>query len=265
MNTKNLLFEIGLSKGEVDVYLICLKDFYKASEVAKIVNQKRTNVYAILESLIKKGLIIEVTDIKVKRFRSVSISRLYDYVEKMKINAVNNSKKLDNILEFINQDFKIKRHANTEFYNGFEEVYKLILDQVKDAGTKEVKEITKFERYAIVGDIIDKANNISEKAFKRLNNKYIREKVIVPDNDQSRGIIEFQSSKHKYYKSWHDFRMVDFQKYAIDSQITITQYDIVIISITESETWAIRFLDKSIVKTFNALFDALWINAKIYK
>ena len=86
----------------------------------------------------------------------------------------------------------------------------------------------------------------------------------VPNNEKSKDIIEFQSSKHKYYKNWHDFRLVDFQKYNIESQIIITENDITIISVTESETWAVRFLDKPIIQTFNALFDALWINAKVY-
>lgn len=265
MNISDLLKQIGLNQKEVDIFMICSKGFLRASEIAGIVKLKRTNIYTILDSLIKKGLIVELKSGKVKKFRAVSISRLYDYVERQKLKLDNDTKRLDIVLDNINKQFSIKRHADVEFFNGMEEVSKFVLEKPKSPGRELVKKITKFERYAMVGDIIDKANSRCENIYQRLKSKYVSEMTIVPDNEKSRDIITYQTSKYPSYQKFHDFRFVDFKSIPFDSQIIITGYDVSIVSITEAETWAVKFMDKSMFNSFKAIFSALWSQGKPLK
>lgn len=238
--------------------------FPTASEIASSVKLKRTNIYSILDSLIKKGLIVELKSGKVKQFRAVSVSRLYDYVEKQKLKLENGTRKLDGILDQIKEQVNISRHANVEFYNGFEEVSKFYIEQSKLAGKIDFRKITKFERYALFGNVIDQSNDICEKNLAKLGNKYIPEKTIVPDTRSSRNIISYQTSKHPDYLKFHDFKLVDFQNIPVDSQVIISPNDVVFKSVTEEESWAVRFFDKSMINTFSAVFEALWNKGKIY-
>ncbi|MBU0975460.1 MAG: helix-turn-helix domain-containing protein [Patescibacteria group bacterium] len=262
MDLTELLKQVGLRKAEIDVYKQCTDYFPRASEIATNTGLKRTNIYAILNSLIEKDLVVEVKQGKVKRFHAVSLSRLYDYVERQKMDLEKNSQSLDRALEIISKQFAITRHANVEFYNGLEEVKKLILETDSKRGTTEVKHITRFERYAVVGNIIDRVNTLTENTFRKLGKNFVKEKTIVPDIQKSKDIIAFQSSKHPHYQKWRDFRFVDFDNFQIESQILLLDNNAYLISITESETWALKFTDRSIFNTFDAIFEALWITGK---
>ncbi|MDD3647799.1 MAG: helix-turn-helix domain-containing protein [Candidatus Dojkabacteria bacterium] len=262
MDLTKLLKQIGLRKTEIDVYKQCTDYFPRASEIANNTGLKRTNVYAILNSLIEKDLVVEVMQGKVKRFHAVSLSRLYDYVERQKMDLERNSQDLDRALETISKQFAITRHANVEFFNGLEEVKKLIQKTDSKRGQTEVKHITKFERYAVVGNIIDKVNASTENTYRKLGKNFVKEKTIVPDTTKSKSIIAFQTSKHPHYQKWRDFRFVDFKSFQIESQILLLENNVYLISITESETWALKFSDKSIFSTFDAIFQALWASGK---
>ena len=265
MNLRYFLHEAGLRSQEINVFLACTEGFPRVSEIIKNVKLTRTNVYAILSSLVKKGLVVELTQGKVKEFRAVSVSRLYDYIEQQKMTLQNGSKKLDDVLDQINQQFAIGRHANVEFFNGIKEVSKFYLDMIKDAGQKEFKEITNFMRYAAVGKLIDQTNDMIEKQYSKLKTNYIPGKIIVPDNDNSRSIIAYQASKHSFYNKYNEHRLVDFNKVSLGSHLVLTGNSASLLSVTDRETWAVRFFDNSITSTFEAVFSALWAQGKPYK
>jgi sugar-specific transcriptional regulator TrmB len=264
MKIKPILKQISLSDSEISVFEACTNNFLRASEIAQIVKFKRTNIYAILESLLEKELIVEVPGTKVKKFTAVAPSRIYDYIEKQKLELESDSKKLDLALETLKAKTSIKTRANVEFFNGTEEVKKFYLRVNSNPGAENVRMISKFLRYSIFGDAIEKINAQKEKNYKQLGKKFVKRQSIVPDNEESKNIINYQSSRHKDYLETSDFRLVDFNHIPIDNHLYITKKEIAIFSVTEAETWAARFMDRSMINTFNGIFEALWAQGVKY-
>lgn len=264
MEIKDILKQIGLREEEIKVFEKCAKGFFRASEIAESVKLKRTHVYAILDSLIEKELIVEVTSGKVKQFHSVSISRIYDYIEKQKLELEDEKKELDEALSELKEKYSIKRRANVEFYNGVEEVKKFYLKVNDNRGNEEVKIISKFFRYAMVGDAIDKLNELKNKRYEELGDNIVKAKSIVPNTQKSKDIIRYQLSKHDCYLKTNDYKLVDFHDIPIDNTIVIRPNDVSIFAMTETETWAMRFFEESVRNTFNGIFEALWTQGELF-
>jgi sugar-specific transcriptional regulator TrmB len=265
MEIQQVLKQIGLREEEVKVYTKCSQGFFRASEIADSVNLKRTNTYAILDSLIEKGLVNVLSSGKVKKFRAVSISRLYDYIEKKKLELESDKKELDSALKELKSSYSVKRRANVEFYNGIEEVKKFYLDLTSTIGEEKLNCITNFLRYAMVGDVIDEVNQLKKQKFEELSNKYIQPKYIVPNTEQSRDIIRHQKGKIPNYLDLTNFKAVDYKDFITNNHIIIKPGEVTMLTITQTETWAMRFFDKSVIETYNGIFTALWNQGKNLK
>lgn len=94
MDLKETLIELGLSEGQVRVYLVLLK--YGESKVNKIKQETkmhRTTIYDFLDALVKKGLASYVVKNNVKFYRAAHPGKLRDIIKekeeklKMSMNA----------------------------------------------------------------------------------------------------------------------------------------------------------------------------------
>lgn len=84
MDTK-LLEELGLSKGEIKVYLTLLK--LGETTTGKIIEEAQISggkIYLILDKLIKKGLASFSIKEKTKYFSAASPNRILDYLHEKK-------------------------------------------------------------------------------------------------------------------------------------------------------------------------------------
>jgi sugar-specific transcriptional regulator TrmB len=80
-----LLQQIGLTEKESKAYLITLKiGTNPVSTIAKHVQYNRTNMYSILENLVKKGLIIQFEKNNIRYFTAVEPRYLLNYIEDKK-------------------------------------------------------------------------------------------------------------------------------------------------------------------------------------
>jgi len=249
-NLTAILKELGLSTNEIKVSKACMDDFYVASDIASKVKLNRTNTYAIIDGLVKKKVLYLSLQTKVNKYRTVSISRLYDLLENKKKQLLKNSETINKTLESVKGLYNLKRSPEVRFYNGFEDASKFYLSIDY---SKETKIITKFLRYANVGELID--------------NKYINEGskpilMIVPDNEESRKIIKFQTERDEKYQKKRDFRFVDFKNIPVETEVVIQKGMVSLFCFNETETWAIEFSNLSIINTFDALFTSLWSTAK---
>src|SRR3989344_665551 len=78
---EKLLEEIGLTKGEITVYLTLLK--IGETTTGKIIEEAQISsgkIYEILDKLIKKGLASYIIKDKTKYFNSASPNRILDYI-----------------------------------------------------------------------------------------------------------------------------------------------------------------------------------------
>ena len=88
MHDKDLqqnLMKLGLTEYESKAYIFMLyKQFFVATDLAKVSKIPRTRIYEILDNLCNKGLCVEIFG-KVKKFKAVSpekaLQRLLEYIE----------------------------------------------------------------------------------------------------------------------------------------------------------------------------------------
>ncbi|MDO8517647.1 MAG: helix-turn-helix domain-containing protein [Nanoarchaeota archaeon] len=79
---EEILLKIGLTKNEIKVYLMLLKNEpLLAGRIAKLTYLNRSHIYDILKSLIEKGLVSFIIKANRKYFKSASPERLSAYIE----------------------------------------------------------------------------------------------------------------------------------------------------------------------------------------
>lgn len=80
---EKLLEEIGLTRGEIDIYLALLKvGETTTGKLIEEANISGSKVYVILDKLIKKGLVGYIIKEKTKHFSAANPDSILDYVEK---------------------------------------------------------------------------------------------------------------------------------------------------------------------------------------
>ncbi|MBI4139507.1 hypothetical protein HY483_00935 [Candidatus Woesearchaeota archaeon] len=118
---EQLLEEIGLTKGEIKVYLTLLK--LGETTTGKIVEQAQISsgkIYEILEKLIKKGLASFIIKEKTKYFSAASPNRILDFLsekeKKIKIQEEQLQKELPALLTISKE---AKKKYETKLFIGF--------------------------------------------------------------------------------------------------------------------------------------------------
>lgn len=96
---KKFLEDIGLSEKEAEVYTKLLTmESSSVIDLAKITKINRTTIYPVLESLIKKGLVDEVTIDKKVKYQAEPPERLESYIQNEKTKLEEQSKLLNDVI-----------------------------------------------------------------------------------------------------------------------------------------------------------------------
>jgi len=106
LEVEESLEEIGLTRSEIKVYLALLE--LGPSTTGPIIDESQTansKVYAILEKLIRKGLVTHFVQKKLKYYKASKPAHLLHYLEDQKQKIVEQEKKVENILPHLNQLF----------------------------------------------------------------------------------------------------------------------------------------------------------------
>src|SRR3989338_6176512 len=96
---ENELQDFGLTEGEAKVYAFLLKT--DSSTVGPIVKNSKvaySNIYEILERLIKKGLVSYIIKEKTRHYKALQPSRLKDYLSEKKADITKKEEKLASFL-----------------------------------------------------------------------------------------------------------------------------------------------------------------------
>lgn len=82
MNIQNSLKKLGLGEKESLIYAYCIeKEFATITDISRSINIARTSLYSPINSLIKKGLLKEITKKKRRFLKAVSIEILENDLE----------------------------------------------------------------------------------------------------------------------------------------------------------------------------------------
>jgi sugar-specific transcriptional regulator TrmB len=243
MNT-NVLSEIGLTKIEIDVYLVLVKfGELGASDIATKINISRTYVYDALEHLLQKGLISYIIKNNRKKFNALDFNKLYDYLDEKK-RIIDTQKNEMNLL--ISELSKIKTISDNlpkiEILQGSEGL-KTILNDIVRTG----KDLVGWGATSKIEDHLPEY--VLKKYLKERDKRKIELRQIT-----SRGDAVLKSK-------YTEFRHIS-KEYS--SPITFSKYgDKIIIFFWLAIPMVVRIKDEGLAKSFQDHFEFLWRSAKL--
>lgn len=126
MDEKQILEELGLSKGEAKVYLALLKlGPSNVSKITKITEQHRTTIYDFLEHLLKKGLVSYVIKNKTKYYKIADPDKLIEMLKEKESHLTEVLPRLRELAEISKEEISV------EVYSGIEGFKSILNDVIK--------------------------------------------------------------------------------------------------------------------------------------
>jgi sugar-specific transcriptional regulator TrmB len=195
MNEETLM-QIGLTKGEANVYLTLLQT--GCTSTGKLIAEStvsRSKVYDVLERLKQKGLVSEVTKGNVRFFEACDPKRIIDFLENKKNDIETKIKDSKKLVENLNKIRSLKLNKQeAKVYSG--------LDGLKTVYTEILNDLEKNDEYLAfgIGDNEIKNNKISL-FMKKFHLQRAEKKVVVRvlmHSTTKKNMAQF--SKLKYYK-----------------------------------------------------------------
>ena len=244
---KDVLYDLGFTKGEVEVYLALLK--IGQSSIGKIVEVSRvtkSKVYDILNKLKNKGVVSSSVKDGVQFFNAAAPQFLLELVEREEEEIEKTKIELEEMLpSLIDLQTEASKQQRTEIFEGFR--------GLKNAFQVAANEFKKGEEFLVFG--VDNVLNAQQLRFfvdyhkKRVQAK-VKTKVIFTAN--LRGVDEYHQKPDPY----NEERFLDQT-----SAIPINIYkDIVIIPLLEKreKETTILIRNERLAKGLRQFFYTLW-------
>jgi HTH-type transcriptional regulator, sugar sensing transcriptional regulator len=241
---KEELRQLGLTKGETNVYLALLK--LSSSTVGAIVKESGVSyskIYEVLGRLMEKGLASFTLKEKTKYFQGVKPNRLLEFIKQKEEEIKKNKEAIENILPDLEAMSDKKGNQSAEIFiglKGLKTAYEILLK-----GYSKNIPLCYFyvhdEKYAEI------ANDFYEKEF-----SYFKELKIKLQGVSSRDLK--QSKSFKKPPKFADLRFVDSP---LPSTIDIYQ-DKILITTWRDKPFAYLITSKEISENFMNYFNQLW-------
>lgn len=131
------LINIGLSEAEAQIYTVLLKhDTLTVSRIAENSGESRTNTYAVLESLEKRGLVLKDTTKAVLHYRAANPTELQQISSQLRADVNRADEALREILPDMIQTYNLSsERPGVQFFQGNQalaEIYDDVLKTGKD-------------------------------------------------------------------------------------------------------------------------------------
>ncbi len=241
---KKLLEEIGLTKGEVTVYLTLLK--LGETTTGKIIEEAQISsgkIYEILDRLMKKGLVSYIIREKTKYFSPASPNRILDYLYEKEKNLKTKEEELIKELPLLLEMQKSKRKKyETKLFVGFKGVQSAIFEALDDLTSKD-----EVLAMGIISSKDEKYNIL----WQNWHRQRIKRKIICS--------AIFSDKGTEYYKT---FKKMKYTKVKVLQGITPSAIDImgdkVLIFTYKEEPSCLSITNEEIAKSFTTFFDTLW-------
>jgi predicted transcriptional regulator len=244
--------EIGLTEGETKTYLALLKlgetttgPLINESKVAKSI------VYQILEKLIKKGLVSYSIKDKTKHFTAEHPNKIFEYIEKRKLEFEKQKKKLKDYLPELMKYQKKTNDTQIRIYEGFE--------GVQTAFNHYQTKLEKGDEYlgfGIFGSQDQKYHNFWMQHHLKRIDQGINSRLLFNTNTPP-VVLENRNS----YKGC-DSR---YQHNKLKTPAWIQIYKDVSTIFLQSKDLAVEITNQEIADTFKVLFEDYWEKTKPFK
>jgi len=136
MEIKQTLENIGLTKGEVDVYLALLElGLSTTGKITKEANISSSKVYEVLQRLINKGLASFIIENGKHYYSATPVKRLIDFLEEKKQNLSEGQKIIRKLLPKLEEKRKQQPTSEAVIYRGRQGPL-IIMSECLEAGKK---------------------------------------------------------------------------------------------------------------------------------
>ena len=177
-----ILLKLGLSEGEAEIFELLVEDgVQKARDLVKKSTHGRGNVYNILNSLIVKGLVLEISGTQ-KQYQAVDPSRLKTLLDKKKEETKRLESEFSESLASLSSLFKLSTGRPTiqvfEGLDGFEQA-------LNDSLSAKTEILTYFDPAAVSGELAE----INKRYVAKRRAKETQKRIILPDNQAARDYL----------------------------------------------------------------------------
>lgn len=247
MNEK-LLEKIGLTKGEITVYLALLK--LGETTTGKIIKEAQISsgkIYEILDKLMQKGLAAYIVKEKTKYFSASSPQRILDYVEELEQKLNREKAELQKDLpSLVSLQKMIKSPQEIRVFRGFNGFRTVIYEALRELASRD--EIlgmgiitTKSKRYNIL--------------WQQWHQERIKKKIVCK--------MLFSDKKTDYYRH---FVTMKYTHVKVLQGVTPAALDVMgskAFIFTHGDDPSIIVVDNSdVAQSFRTFFESLWTIAK---
>ncbi len=134
-----LLEEIGLTKGEIKVYLALLRlGETTTGDIIKSAKISGGKIYVILDKLIEKGLASFIIKDKTKNFSAANPKMILNYIEEKESVLESKKKKIEAQLPSLLKISKsLKKNYNSKIYLGYKGIKTAISELLDDLNSKD--------------------------------------------------------------------------------------------------------------------------------
>lgn len=245
-----ILEEIGLTSGEVKVYLALLKIGQNSTgAIAKESQVSRSKVYGILDKLIKKGLVGHLMKEKIIYFTAMEPKRIIDYLEEKnkKFNEQREViKKMIPELEAKQKLEKLKTKAI--LYEGIKAIKNFYLNILEELSPKET--------YYIIGATYGENKPGIKEFFENYHRQRAKKKIKIK-------MLANYDIKNKLVKTTYLKAEIKFLPQYLISNMIITFYkNKSFIFFLSKEPVGFLIKNEEITNGFKTYFDAFWKIAK---
>lgn len=246
---KSALQQIGLTKGEIKVYLALLEI---GSTTSWNITQKSgvsgSKVYEVVDRLMKKGLASSITKNNVKHFEATSPERILNYLEERKVQIEEEKFQIQKIIPELILKQKSAKKSEVKLFTGFE--------GIKTANEDIIQTLKRGEEWLSMG--------LTEqpKSWEIYFNKRQEARV-------KKGILHKHLLNEKYqslYKKREHLPRTEFRflpkELEMPTSTEIYADKVVIFILTENNPLAIMIENSEVAESFRKYFHVLWKTAK---
>jgi len=243
---EHILEDMGLTKGESNVYIALLK--IGETTTGKIIEEAQISagkVYQILDKLIKKGLVSYMVNNKTKYFSASHPNRILDLLHEKEKEIKNKEDEIKQILPSLIQTYDFKRKDNeATLFKGLKGIQTAIFELL-DNSEKEIFAM------GITSAKEEKFNVLWERWHNERERRKIRCKCLFSE------ISKEYSQKLKRMK----FTEVKIIKGITPSAITLSK-EYVLIQTYNEDVECLLIRNENIAQSFRTFFETMWNSAK---
>ncbi len=240
---EKLLEEIGLTKGEIKVYITLLK--IGETTTGKIIDKAQISsgkIYEILEKLIKKGLVSYIVKEKTKYFSATSPRRIIDYIHEKEHELMKKEEEFEKELPSLLILQKQKKDHEAKLFKG--------LKGIQSAIFEALDELNKNDEVLAMG-----VRSGKDEKYNILWEKWHRQRI----KNKIECKMLFSDKGTDYYKL---FNKMAYTKVKVIGGLTPSAIDIignkVLIFTYENEPSCLVIENEEIAKSFTTFFNTLW-------